>query len=46
MWLILAAVSFAAGLLYLLCCLRKLDHYLEKHPIEPEEDDNSGEPVV
>ena len=46
MWIALAVISFAAGQVYLFRCLKKLDCYLEKHPMEPDEDGNSEESVI
>lgn len=46
MWIVLAVIAFAAGQVYLFRCLKKMDAYLEKHPMEPKEDGNPPENMI
>lgn len=41
MWIVLTIIAFVVGQVYLFHCLRKLDRFLDKQPLEPK-DDSSG----
>lgn len=43
MWIALAVIAFVAGQIYLFHCLKKLDRFLDKHPLDPK-DTGGGNP--